>query len=295
MSGEGELPKLRMAPIESAEALVARVERERRAVSRQREHQLEDDATRFRVGSVPYLNAAPLTRGLESTVVYVAPSQLAEKLRAGELDAALVSVVEVLLRDGYDVLDGVAIASLGEVRSVYLAHTGPLERVRMVHCDPASMTSVWLLKILLGERGIHAEFKTLAGYDHAALPENVLLIGNPAIDYLRDSPRHEIWDLGAAWLEMTGLPFVYAVWAMRREKSGPELRRLLREAKDFGLETLDHLIRTREEYDEEFRRDYLGWHIHYHLGTDEKRGLARFVELMRKHGADPLFAPRYVW
>jgi chorismate dehydratase len=68
----------------------------------------------------------------------------------------------------------------------------------------------------------------------------------------------------------------------------------LREAKEFGLDTLDHIIRTRTEYDLDFRKDYLGWHIHYHLGQDEKRGLARFAELLRKHGQEPVFDPRYV-
>ena len=68
----------------------------------------------------------------------------------------------------------------------------------------------------------------------------------------------------------------------------------LREAKECGVDTLDHLIRTRTEYDLEFRKDYLGWHIHYHLGTDEKRGIAKFAELMRKHGLGPVYDPVYV-
>jgi chorismate dehydratase len=100
--------------------------------------------------------------------------------------------------------------------------------------------------------------------------------------------------LGAAWFELTGLPFVYAVWALRRGVENKELRRLLGEAKDFGLETLDHIIRSRTEYTEEFRKDYLGWHIHYHLGSDEKRGVARFVDLLRKHNAANVFEPKYV-
>ena len=44
----------------------------------------------------------------------------------------------------------------------------------------------------------------------------------------------------------------------------------------------------------DFRKDYLGWHIHYHLGADEKRGLAKFIELLRRHGCDPIFEPRFV-
>ena len=69
-----------------------------------------------------YLNAVPLTRGIESEVIFATPARLAEMLRRDELDAALVSITEVLLNDRYDILDGIAIASLGEVYSVLLAH-----------------------------------------------------------------------------------------------------------------------------------------------------------------------------
>jgi predicted solute-binding protein len=90
------------------------------------------------------------------------------------------------------------------------------------------------------------------------------------------------------------LPFVYAVWALRRGVENKELRRRLREAKEFGVDTLDYIIRTRTEYDLDFRQDYLGWHIHYHLGSDEKRGLAKFAELLRKHGLGPVYDPKFV-
>ena len=106
--------------------------------------------------------------------------------------------------------------------------------------------------------------------------------------------QHEIWDLGAAWYELTGLPFVYAVWALRRGSDNTRLRRQLREAKSFGLDTLDSIISSRTEYDYDFRKDYLGWHIHYHLGADEKRALAKFMELLRKHGLGALHEPRFV-
>ena len=69
---------------------------------------------------------------------------------------------------------------------------------------------------------------------------------------------------------------------------------MLFRSRDFGLDTLDYLIDHRTEFDRDFRRDYLGWHIHYHLGADEKRGLAKFAELLRKHGNAPVYDPRYV-
>ena len=85
-----------------------------------------DEPQKFRTGSVPYLNAVPLTRGIESDITFATPAKLAEMLQRDELDAALVSITEVLLNDRYDILDGIAIASLGEVYSVILAHRKPL-------------------------------------------------------------------------------------------------------------------------------------------------------------------------
>jgi len=276
------------------EDIARRFEREQRGVLRKREEELSESLAPYRVGSVPYLNAVPLTRGLESEIVFATPSKLAEMLQRDELDAALVSVTEVLFNDRYNILDGVAVASLGEVKSVFLAHRRPIDEVKVVFCDPASLTSINLLRVLLAERGIRAEIKPLVSYDDAAQQDYVLLIGDPALDFLRNKHEHEIWDLGAAWLELTRLPFVYAVWALRRGIDTKRLGRQLRDAKDFGLETLDYIISSRSEYDLEFRKDYLGWHIHYHLGADEKKGLARFAELLRKHDENQVYDPQFV-
>ncbi len=289
--------KLRMAadnPVVAAKWL----EREQALANREREFGLEQSLGKFRVGSVKALNAVPLTRGIESAVVYEVPSKLAQMLQRDELDAALVSVVEALFHDRYDILDGIAVASLGEVKSVFLAHRKPLQEVKEVFCDTASLTSVALLKVLLAEHGLKPEFKPLESYAAAKDKDFVLLIGDPALDFYftnETQPTHEIFDLGAAWTELTKLPFVYAVWALRREAHTPELRRELRQARDFGLDTLDHIISSRTDYTLEFRKDYLGWHIHYHLAEDEKRGIAKFVELLRKHGFNPVFDPKFVF
>jgi len=288
-----EIMKLKMAadnPTVSAKWL----EREQAIANREREFGLEQSLGQFRVGSVKALNAVPLTRGLESETLYATPAKLAEMLQRDELDAALVSVVEVLFNDRYDILDSIAVASLGEVKSVFLAHRRPLEEVTEVYCDPASLTSVMLMKVLLAERGLKPEFKPLEDYASAKDKDFVLLIGDAALDFVFANPPHQILDLGEAWSELTKLPFVYAVWALRRGVHTPELRRQLREARDFGLDTIDHIISSRTEYTEEFRKDYFGWHIHYHLGSDEKRGIAKFIELLRKHGFDPVHEPTFV-
>jgi len=255
---------------------------------------MDTGQNKFRIGSVQYLNAVPLTRGIESEIVFTTPARLAEMLQRDELDAALVSITEVLLNDRYDILDGIAIASLGEVYSVILAHKKPIAEATEIFCDSASLTSVNLLKVLLAEKNLFPQFKPLENYAAASERDFVLLIGDRAIDFQRASHAHEIVDLGSAWTETTNLPFVYAVWALRRGMENKELRRELREAKSFGMETLDYIIETREEYDEDFRRDYLGWQIHYHLASDEKRGIEKFCNLLKKHNLGPVFEPKFV-
>jgi chorismate dehydratase len=287
-------PKLRMAPKESTEELSQRFEREQRITLGHQEEELSKSLAPFRVGSVRYLNAVPLTRGLEDQVIFATPSELAGMLRKNQLDAALVSVTEVLFHENYDILDAIAVASLNEVRSVFLAHRRPLKEVDVIHCDPASLTSVTLLKVLLAEKGLHPKFTPLACYDCGTLPDFTLLIGDPAITFLRSKHQHQIWDLGQAWHELTNLPFVFAVWALRRGLDSKDLIFRLREAKHFGLDTLDHIIQERTDFDLEFRKDYLTWHIHYHLGEDERKGLARFIELIGKHDLGKVYLPRFV-
>jgi predicted solute-binding protein len=247
-----------------------------------------------RLGAVSYLNAVPLTRGLRGKVVFAPPARIAQLLRGDELDAALVSVTEVLLTGRYDILDGIAIASRGEVYSVLLAHRKPLAEAKEIFCDPASLTSVNLLKILLAERGLKPEFPPLASYAAAREKDFVLLIGDRAIEFQRAPHAHEIFDLGAVWYELTHLPFVYAVWALRRGAANTALKQELRRAQRSGLKALNQIIATRSEFDATFRRDYFKRYLRYQLGAEEKRGLAAFGARLQKHGLGPVFPPIFV-
>ena len=247
----------------------------------------------YRIGSVPYLNAVPLTYGIEADVRLLPPAELATELHAGRLDTALVSVTEPLLHEGYQILDGLGIVSHGPVASVFLAHRGPLELVRTVFVDTASCTSVNLLRVLLAERGLRPEFQPLTDYAEAPQLDHVLLIGNPAIEFRRAAHTHQLWDLGAAWAELTALPFVYAVWAVREGVEIGPLAEGLRAAAKRGIRAIPELVERRTEFDADFRRAYLGGHIRYELGAAEKAGLKRFAELLLKHTGQAVFPPRY--
>ncbi|MCW5556901.1 MAG: menaquinone biosynthesis protein [Verrucomicrobiae bacterium] len=254
-----------------------------------------ESAVRRRIGSVPYLNAVPLTHTLGPEVVLLPPSRLAVELHAGRLDAALVSVTEPLRHPGYHIVDGVGIISRGPVASVILAHRRPLEALTRVHADAASCTSVALLRMLLAARGIRPEFVPFHDYASAADREAVLLIGNPALEFRRSGASHDVWDLGAAWWEWTGLPFVFAVWAVRDSAASGELPGLLRAAAAAGCAAIPELVEARTEFDRPLRQAYLGGHIHYDLGAAEKDGLRRFAQLLAEaDGGRAAAVPRFV-
>lgn len=252
------------------------------------------DSAAKRIGSVPYLNAVPLTCGIEAETEFLPPSRLAKRLRSGDLAAGLVSLTEVLFHDLYDILDGVAVASDGPVKSVFVAHKKPLEEVGVIRCDTASLSSLNLLKVTLAKRGLSPRIEPLDDYARAAEEDAVLLIGNPGLEFLRSPHGHQILDLGQAWQDDTGLPFVYAVWAIRRDQRPPGLGEALLQAKRDGLAKLDEIIATHPEFDAELRAAYLCEHIRFDLGEREKQGVSRFVEALRAVTGETVYEPKYI-
>jgi chorismate dehydratase len=227
----------------------------------------------IRVGSVPYLNAKPLTRFIGSEVTKLKPNQLAAELRAGNLDAALVPLMEVLESpvDTYRVVDGLAIGSERSVFSVYLNYSVPLAKVKTVALDPASKTSVELARLVLEK--FHRLKPRYVPADEPA--DAQMLIGDPAILHRQAHPEQNYLDLATAWREHTGLPFVFAVWAMRlpywkaRSVAGQ-----LRTAGKLGLSRRDATARTP------FERQYLTEHLCYDLGPRQKKAIALFGEML---------------
>lgn len=236
-----------------------------------------------RIASVPYLNARPLIYGIEDKVELCVPSRLADLLYRGQFDLGLVPVAEVLLHDRYDVIDGIAIASRGAVRSVFVAHRRPIEELERIAVDPASRSSVWLLRVLLKARyHIEPEFYPRPGGAQLSEHDAMMFIGDDALLYAARNGTEPVWDLGKAWQELTGLPFVYAVWAMQR--GGPAVPALLREAKANGLAHLEEIVQDATEATPEIRREYLTRHVCFDLGDGEKQGLRRFQEYLVEFG-----------
>lgn len=228
----------------------------------------------MRIGCVPYGHARPLSgawAGHESVLAH--PRELAEKLRAGELDLALVPVWEVLTRPGARVLDGVAIGSRGEVRSVGVFHDRPLEECRSIRLTAHSITSVRLWNLIARHRGIRW-LETDPG-------DARLLIGDEALEEWNRRNGRGVLDLGDAWTEWTGKPFVFAVWALGpAAKVSPDGLERFRQACQEGIAGRAALARDERE------GEYLTRCIRYELGPEEKEGIREFAERSGLPGTD---------
>ena len=245
----------------------------------------------IRLGCVKYLNSLPLIHPFDGPVAFEHPSVLARKLVAEELDAALVPVFEALRHPHYFLVDGAVVGSDGPVFSVFLAYRGELKDVPSVALDPASLTSAHLLRVLLAEfHGLRPTFGTEG--------EAQLLIGNQAIEFRfsREAEGWKILDLGEEWKRCTGLPFVFAVWALRSSIAEPDrVAGELRALKTAGLGELEAIIAEDKLATAEFRREYLTKHIQFDLGERGRAAVDRYRELLAKHGYVPAPVEALQW
>ncbi len=257
-------------------------------------------AAPIRVGAVSYLNAKPLYYrlaeiapgvGLEMDV----PSRLADRLAAGELDVALIPSVEYLrgAASGYEILPGFAIAARGAVRSVKLFSRVPIGKIDRLALDEGSRTSQALVRVWLeaahAVRPSSIESLPLGVPPLESTADAVLLIGDRAMK-VPDSAFHQVVDLGEAWVALTGLPFVFALWVAR---SGVELGDLPDRLDRCRAEGLSHATELAATYGPSLGLevatcyDYLMKVLSYDLGEPELAGLRRFAAMAANLGLAP--------
>ena len=242
----------------------------------------------LRIGCVKYLSARPLIHGWPGEVVFDHPTALCERLAAAQLDVALVSSFEFLRNPVYTLVDGISISSDGPVHSVFVAHVGALDEIEEIEVDPASQTSVNLLRCLLAETGLTPKFVVRSRLIQRALTPRLakFFIGDQAIRF-RDETEgtFQFWDLGEEWKKRTGLPFVYALWLIRPEIPSPKvIADTLRACRDNNLRELDIVIAGEREFSPDFCQFYLTECLRYQYGPQEKEGLSTFRKLCEKHG-----------
>ena len=254
---------------------------------------------KLKFGIHDFLNAQPLlipfkerVEQLGITLVTASPAELAERLRMGGLDLAMIPSIEYLKDpERYRLLPGIAIASRGPVDTVLFASRLPLKEVQSIALDARSRTSVALLQVLFGEIFPWNVFMETTDPD----PENMLkehdaalIIGDPAFHLRSAYPDLEIYDLSEQWFQQTGKMFVHAVVAVDCEVTLDEkFLVMLQEAKADGLSRLEEIAQAesgKAKINYETCLDYLSNKIIYDLGKEEMIGLQHFRDACFEKG-----------
>jgi len=237
----------------------------------------------YRFSVLPYGNALPLVYFLGETspgaeISYYLPRHSAGTLIDGQVDAALVPVVDFFAHPALRMVPGLGIGADGDVTSVLLRCHRPLRTVATVGLDPESKTSNVLAQII-GREHFRLSCRVRYMADAAATDANVC-IGDRA---LCARPSLETYDLAGEWKKMTGLPFVFAVWAVHQSCSHMEdISRILQTAKHRGCRSrrqLAALCSRRLGLAEDRCYDYLANRLYYDLGPRQLEGMNLFRDL----------------
>ena len=214
------------------------------------------------------------------------PAECADRLASGRADLGIVPAFE-LTRQDLAIVPGAGIACRGPVRSILLVASRPLTEIRTLAADSSSRTSVQLARIILERRyGVSPAIRSLPPDVDAMLQEAdaALLIGDPALRVHAVSGAYRIWDLGAEWVEMTGLPMVFAVWAGQRSMVTPGVAEAFRESCRYGCERIEEIVASegpRRGFSPEVAREYLTRHVVHELGPRDYEGMELFLRYAR--------------
>ena len=208
----------------------------------------------------------------------------AAALEEGTAEIGLVPCAE-LDRLGLDFLPDVGIACTGPVRSILLVSKVPFAEIRTLALDSSSRTSVALVRILLAERYGCSPVMTRQSPALEEMLERAdaaLVIGDAALHLDPGTMPYRTLDLGAQWVEWTGLPMVFAVWAGHAPHLTAEVREAFLQSYQWGLAHTEDLVQracTERGYATEVARDYFTRFISYRLTERHLEGLAKFRKL----------------
>lgn len=244
----------------------------------------------LRVASVGFVNARPLIAGLDADpeveLAVDVPSRLLDRMRAAQADVALLPVIDLQREPGLRIVPAGGIGCDGPTLTVRLFSQTPLDRITTLACDPDSHTSVALARIVLLELyGAAPELIDL----YAACGgegEARLLIGDKVVCEEPVGFEHQL-DLGAAWKQMTGLPFVFAVWCARAGVALGDLPQRLAAARDRGREQIEQIVRRHaipRGWPAGLAIQYLTMFLRFEVGARELEAIRRFHALAAKHG-----------
>ncbi len=239
---------------------------------------------------IKFLNAYPLVRGLEDDLpewkrFIASPVECASLLDAGKVDLALVPLATAVA-NRWPFLRDIGIACRGRVDSVKFISHVERKLIKSFRPDPASGTSNILARLL---------YNVENGRDiipDAASEEAEIVIGDRAFE----ADDVEQVDLGKAWHDETGLPFVFGVWAARDERVLRDLGPILIARLHNNLRNADTLIYGGSRLTGKLIniQDYLYHKLHYTLGEMDQLGMTTFLDLAHKYGFISTSQPRIV-
>jgi predicted solute-binding protein len=245
---------------------------------------------RPRVSAVSYLNTSPLVWGMlhgpqrdRFDLEFRLPAGCADQLASGAADIGIVPSFE-LTRQNLEVIPGAGIACHGAVRSILLISSRPAAEIRTLALDSSSRTSVELVRVILKRRyGVTPQAVSHAPDLDAMLriADAALLIGDPALRIDPAALPWHVYDLGAEWVEMTGLPMVFAVWAGRKGTVTPDLVAAFQESCRYGLDRLEEIVAAESAprgFAPQVVREYLTRNIVHELGPRDYQGMELFLE-----------------
>jgi chorismate dehydratase len=242
---------------------------------------------KVRVGAVSYLNTKPLIYGFEQgmmrdeiELIFDHPAKIASALLKDEIDIGLVPVAIIPEMKNYYTISDYGIASDGAVASVCLFSEVPVNEIDTVLLDYQSRTSIELAQILLKEYWKINPFFEKAGSDFRSRisgTTGAIVIGDRAFEQRKVSKY--CYDLGFAWKEMTGFPFVFATWVSNK-KIEPAFIERFNSTNELGLKHVDEVVKTNP-YQLFDLKSYYTDIIHYRLDECSKAGLAEFLKKMR--------------
>jgi chorismate dehydratase len=241
----------------------------------------------LRIASVSYLNSKPLIYGLDGApgieLTLDVPARLIDGLVEGRSDVALLPTIDYQRHDGLLIVPSGGIGCDGPTLTVRIFSKRPISETRMLACDTESHTSVALARIIFAEHfGIHPEFTDL----NRSSAQTRLLIGDKVVCEEPEGFDYQL-DLGQAWKEMTGMPFVFAVWVARAGTVLGHLPHRLEEAKRNGLAHVDELVQryaVPRGWPADLARQYMTSNLKYDIGEPQIRAIERFHELAARHG-----------
>jgi predicted solute-binding protein len=215
------------------------------------------------------------------------PAECADQVASGAADIGILPSFE-LTRQDLEIIPGTGIACHGPVRSILLVSTCPAAEIRTLAADSSSRTSVELARVLLSHRfGADPEFTRHAPDLDSMLriADAALIIGDPALRIEPSRLPYFVYDLGAEWVEFTGLPMVFAVWAGRKGVVTPEVIEAFQNSCRYGRERIEEIVSVegaRREFAPELVRAYLTKHIVHELGPQDYEGMDLFLSYARR-------------